>query len=54
MSWICCRLGFFSTKIYAQEILTGTLEEQCAFQGSQRKDDEGNYTGAVYALKIAV
>lgn len=36
-----------------KEILTGTLEEQCAFlyEMAKEKMAEGNYTGAVYALK---
>lgn len=36
-----------------KEILTGPLEEQCAFlyEMAKEKMAEGNYTGAVHALK---
>ena len=40
----------------AKKQLTGTLEEQCSFlyQLAQEKMEDGNYTGAVYALKEIV
>lgn len=40
----------------AKKQLTGTLEEQCSFlyQVAQEKMEDGNYTGAVYALKEIV
>ncbi len=39
-----------------KQTLTGTLEEQCEFlyQMAQDKMAQGNYTGAVYALKEIV
>lgn len=39
-----------------KELLTGSLEEQCAFlyQMAQEKMEAGNYTGAVYALREIV
>ena len=40
----------------AKKQLTGTLEEQCSFlyRLAQEKMEDGNYTGAVYALKEIV
>lgn len=40
----------------AKRQLTGTLDEQCSFlyQLAQEKMGDGNYTGAVYALKEIV
>ena len=39
-----------------KQTLTGTLEEQCEFlyQMAQEKMSQGNYTGAVHALKEVV
>jgi F0F1-type ATP synthase assembly protein I len=39
-----------------KQLLTGTLEEQCAFlyDLAQEKMSQGNYTGAVHALKEIV